>query len=379
MNGPLMTPNQDPNGFIMVDPLHSTNQPQVAGTSKKNKRNKKKNKNNTNTDVTANASSQPKIVTLRNPLFQAGNDPIASAAQPQMRNSMPLNMNQAASIIKNENGMFTIRNTALHQALSNGVGNNFRQYSGEMYAPTEPTQPQHHSQSQGPHQPPQSQPQGQDNFSYFSDGMSGHGSHGAHGGAHSAHGAQQQSSMPTQTAAPAQTCTMAIGSELKNAHMKGMPWNGTVISKQPSSNANGDIFNNMSHLNPQQSRSYSPFDAIPSYGFNSDFIGSSPTPHSQPSTSTYFNNGGGYPSGVGFNQPESSSLFSGNMSMAGGMQHGQHRCDDSSPLHDMSPYYNNGINQSYYKKYEDTPLMHNLQPGHRLNSEVIPNFIHSVL
>lgn len=358
LNGPTMiNPNQDPNGFIMVDPLHSTNQQQANPTSKKSKRNKKK-KNKNAEAVTVETENNPKMVTLRNPLFQTGHNPMhPNTTQPQARNTIPYNMNPAASIIKNENGMYTIRNTALHQALSNGVGSNFRQYSSDMYSQMDQPTTAHLNA-----QPPQQH--GPGSFSYFSDGMSGS-------------GAQLTNDLPPPMAKHSQQT--AIGSEIKNAQqMKSMPWNGAVISKpSPSSSssgavsANGDLFNKMSHLNPQQTRSYSPFDPMPSYGFNSDFIGSSPTPHSQPSTSGYYNsNGSGYTAAANYNHTDSNSLF---CSSSSSMHRGSsHRCDDSPPIHDMNQYYNNGMSQSYFNKYDD---IGNLQSGHRLNSEVT---IHNV-
>lgn len=359
----MMNPNQDPNGFIMVDPLQSINQSaplqqEPAATSKKSKRNKKKNKNKTgeaSAEVTAN---NPKIVTLRNPLFQPASDPMRSQAQQPPQNYMPPNIHQSASIIKNENGMFTIRNNALHQALSNGAGNNFRQYSGDIYPPTEPPPPQHTTHSHSAATAAPSRPNAAGGFSYFSDGMPNPGQH--------------KSAMDIPISPPIQPCTMAIGSELKNAQqMKSMPWNGTVLAKPSTTatttnNANGDIFNKMSHLHPQQTRSYSPFDSMPSYGFNSVFTGSSPTPHSQPSTNNYYNNGGGGYAASNYNHSDSNSLFS---SSGGGVHRGQHRCDDSPPLHDMNQYSNNGLNQSYYND------LSYLQPGRRLNSEVT---IHNV-
>lgn len=330
----------------MVDPLHSANSAETPalGTAKKSKRNKKKKNKSAETSVNE-TSNNPKIVTLRNPLFQSNsNDPMRNiTSQPQ---GVPININQSASIIKNENGMFTIRNTALHQALQNGVGHNFRQYGNEIYTAPEPT----HSQQMHGHSQPQ-QPHATDAFSYFSHGMSGD------------NGAHKKPNVGTIGQA-AQPCTMAIGSEIKNAQqMKNMPWSGTLISKATTASTNGDLFNKMSHLNPQPTRSYSPFDPMPNYGFNSDFIGSSPTPHAQPSTG-FYNNGGGYGGSNNYNHSDNSSLFCGTSS---GDSHRSHRCDDSPPLHDMNQYYN-GLNQSsYYDKYDN---ISNLQPGHRLNSEV---------
>lgn len=364
----MINPNQDPNGFIMVDPLQSMTgaQQEPPAPTKKSKRNKKK-KNKTSEATAEAAATNPKIVTLRNPLFQTGSDPMRSQAPQQSQNYMPHNINQSASIIKNENGMFTIRNNALHSALSNGAGNNFRQYSGDIYPPTEPQPPppphntaHSHSHSHSAAAAAPSRPNAAGSFSYFSDGMPNTGHH--------------KSSMDIPITPPSQPCTMAIGSEIKNAQqLKSMPWNGTVLSKSstttpPTNNANGDIFNKMSHLHPQQTRSYSPFDSMPSYGFNSVFTGSSPTPHSQSTSNNYYNNSNGGYTATNYNNSDSNSLFS---SSGGGVHRGQHRCDDSPPLHDMNQYSNNGLNQPYYNDISY------LQPGRRLNSEVnIPKNIH---
>ena len=217
-------------------------------------------------------TNSPKIVTLRNPLFQqASNDTQRQQQQQQqLRNQLPLDVNQPAAIIKNENGMFTIRNIALHQALTNGVGTNFRQYSSDIYGVAEPAAPV-------------------SNFSYFSDGLSGPSVQPPH--LHPQTQSQPQPQPPQlhsqsieiSTPISSAACT-AIVSEVKSAQQmkNNLTWNSS-LSSQPFTAANGDIFNNMSHLNPQQSRSYSPFD----YGFNSDFVGASPTPHSQP-TPNYF-------------------------------------------------------------------------------------------
>lgn len=352
----MRPPGQDPNGFIMVDPMQTMNQAAPAA-SKKSKRNKKK--KNKGAEGGVDTDPNPKIVTLRNPLFHAAsNAPMGNMAQPPPSH-LPLNINQAASIIKNENGMFTIRNTALHQALTNGVGPNFRQYSADIYGAGDPQK----SSSTYSHQHGPQQPQSSDSFSYFSDGMN--------------RNHQKSPIAPIGTGS-----TPAIGSEIKNAQqMKSMPWNGTVISKATTASTNGDLFNKMSHLHPQQTRSYSPFDSMPNYGFNRDFVGLSPTaPHTQtqqPSTSSYYSNGSGY-GNSGFNHVDSSSSLFGRTSAPKGDMHCGHRCDDSPPLlHDMNQYYK-GLNQpSYFDKLDD---LNHLQAGHRLNSEVCdhinPHLIH---
>jgi len=51
-----------------------------------------------------------------------------------------MSLDQPAAIIKNENGMFTIRNPALHQAVTNGLAmGGYRQFGGNVnyYTPQE--------------------------------------------------------------------------------------------------------------------------------------------------------------------------------------------------------------------------------------------------
>ncbi|XP_037911819.1 uncharacterized protein LOC119651981 isoform X2 [Hermetia illucens] len=87
-----------------------TNPPRSKRKQKKNKHPKSANAKNGN-------SNQSEIVTLRNPIFQqakGGEMPLNLAGNCMQIKSLP--MDQPAAIIKNENGMFTIRNPALHRA-----------------------------------------------------------------------------------------------------------------------------------------------------------------------------------------------------------------------------------------------------------------------
>lgn len=117
-----------------ADPKHEPS----AGSKKKNKNKKNKNRSKADDDM-ANGQNddQTKIVTLRNPLFQSNDTQGMPSTMPmQPHSQQPMNINQPASITKNDNGMFTIRNMALQQAMGNGMGQNYMQpYAGDMYQP----------------------------------------------------------------------------------------------------------------------------------------------------------------------------------------------------------------------------------------------------
>lgn len=93
-----------------------------------------------------NVNGQPKMITLRNPMFHGGAANAAATIlqqQPGLVTGRPLGglplatpipMDQPAAIIKNENGMFTIRNPALHQAVTNGLAmGGYRQFGNVSY------------------------------------------------------------------------------------------------------------------------------------------------------------------------------------------------------------------------------------------------------
>lgn len=330
---------QHSNGFIMVDPMqkqHSQTSSLNGDASKKSKAKKKKNKKTgdapLDTAAATTTSNQNKIVTLRNPLFQSvvpgahdargGAIPAHSAFH---RGQMPpMNVNQHASITKNDNGMFTIRNPALNPQLPT-VNTQYRPYVPELF----------------PHEVKN------DNFSYFSENT------GRHSSTQSVQSYAQPIPMPPSSGTVQQKSTQAIGSEIKSAHPnKNMPWNPQT-SKNPTQvppTQNGDIFSNMSQLTPQR---YSPFDASTNYGYSWP----SPTPtlrtasSSTPTTTTatsnqYYN--GAYNSYTA-NAVNSDSLFSSGV--------------------DASNCGSNG----FYRSNEDYSFLNSLHPGQRLNSEVCDN------
>lgn len=385
-------PSVDPNGFIMVDTL-SMNKPAAVSAAaaaansntKKSKKNRRKLKNKKDAEVagfnSATNGSHPKLVTLRNPLFQQQQqqaiDPrkqtsaAIAAAQPPITTArqLPLNIDQPAAIIKNENGMFTIRNPALHQALSqnpniagnNGLKPSFLQNFNQPPQQQHFAAPQMHQpmnnpvahQQQKSHygiqqsQPPashhhfQMQQQSPDNFSFFSDSAT--------------------------TLNPISKPTTAIGSEVKNAQQQRkqqMAWHQqqqqTASNSTSNGSLNGDIFNHLNNLNPQQSfAATSP--ALSAYSFNSDFIGASgistppPLQHPSPASSPFYSNNG-------YNSYTNGPLFPNGTSLT----------TESPPLSATNNYYDGVSGQQPFnsKNYDDMSFLHNLQPGQRLNSEV---------
>lgn len=379
------------NGLIMVDPMQNLmssnaatiaadNKQQMQPSNKKNRKNRKKNKNKTeeeNVNDQQLSSGQPKIVTLRNPLFQGANDASRGPqAMPlQQRNQVPLNINQPASIIKNDNGMFTIRNTALHQALSNGVAQNYRPYSSEMYQP-QPQQPQPQPQPQ-----PQSQPQPQhdmkvDNYSYFS-GVANQPppqpvaapivpSNGT--SASSSSSSSMASDVLRQTVSAPKPTRKAIGSERRGCSDRVS--NEHKQQQQLYSGMNGDMYNSM-HMDSKRS-SYSSFDGSANFtgGFNSDFIGAAQSNASIPTTmqNQYYHLNGGFSFNNQSQSDTTASLF-GNRTLSS--LNNSHCCDDSPPAHD--PYGAPKItteDNSFFKKFDDDSFLHGIHSGQRLNSEV---------
>lgn len=119
--------NADQNGIITVETSKINNQSKSnsnrtsqgnehTGAKPKTKKNKKKQKGDQNSNSHQNDPN--KMVTLKNPMFQPmggmmGTTPTPTPDIPNRRNPQDI----PAAIIKNDNGMFTIRNPALHHAL----------------------------------------------------------------------------------------------------------------------------------------------------------------------------------------------------------------------------------------------------------------------
>lgn len=369
------------NGLIMVDPMQNlmssaaatiaADNKQLQQSNKKNRKNRKKNKNKTEEENVSDqhASGQSTIVTLRNPLFQGASDANrAQQAMPlQQRNQVPLNINQPASIIKNDNGMFTIRNTAMHQALSNGVAQNYRPYSSEMYQPHDMKPVDNYSYFSGVPNPSPSQPQPPPPPAPVQAPIPSNGI--------SASSSSSSSSMASdvlrqqQTVIAPKPSRKAIGSERKGEQHKPAQ---QLFSNM---NMNGEMFNSM-HLEPK--RSYPSFDSSANFqgGFNSDFIGAAQNnAASIPTTmqNQYYHLNGGFSFNNQTQSDTAASLFG---SRTLNSLNNSHCCDDSSPAHD--PYgakVTTAEDNPFYKKFDGDSFLHGLHSGQRLNSEVT-NSVH---
>lgn len=139
----VITQSKDPNGVIMVESAPYANNPHL--NKNKNKKKKKANKaeaaaGESKQDQHQNQQQQQqqhqqqqqqrqqnsapgaeRMVTLRNPMFGQSGPEQQATMTPIMRNSQPtppftLPEPQTASIFKNENGMYTIRNPAFQNA-----------------------------------------------------------------------------------------------------------------------------------------------------------------------------------------------------------------------------------------------------------------------
>lgn len=360
------------NGLIMVDPMQNlvssaattiaADAKQAQQSNKKNRKNRKKNKNKTEEENVNDQhnSGQPKIVTLRNPLFQGASD--ANRAQQstmplQQRNQAPVNINQPASIIKNDNGMFTIRNTALHQAISNGVAQNYRPYSNEMYQPHDMKADNYSYFSGAANQPPQPPPPAPP-APIPSNGTS----------ASSSSSSSMASDVLRQTVSAPKPSRKAIGSERRGTI--GSERAGSEHKQQQLySSMNGEMYNSM-HMDSK--RSYPSFDGSANFkgGFNSDFIGAAQNNASIPTTiqNQYYHLNGGFPFNNQSQSDTTASLF-GNRTLSS--LNNSHCCDDSPPAHDPYGTKITTEDNSFFKKFDDDSFLHGIHSGQRLNSEVI--------
>jgi hypothetical protein len=131
MNEPMS--RADHNGIIMVEsnPHASKSQANVpaettAPNKKKNKKKKGKSENSENhLQNSGNAQHQDRIVTLKNPMFfNNPSEPMTSMMRnlqtPPFVSPMPPEP-QSASIVRNENGMYTIRNPSFQNAFGSNA------------------------------------------------------------------------------------------------------------------------------------------------------------------------------------------------------------------------------------------------------------------
>lgn len=237
---PEQMPGADPNGIIMVESNPHAYKSQASAHSEGSTVNKKKNKKKkAKTDGSDKSSQggthgQDKIVTLKNPMFF--NNP-GESMNSMMRNpqtppfSAPLPPEpQSASIVRNENGMYTIRNPSFQNA--------FGSTAPSTYAP----------------RPPQ-EPDASRNFP-----------------------STQYSSFDRQTPraippTPVQKCSSVIGSEMKNVLQR---------RKEQEFAANMDPYSKFSSMRPLQN--YTHFGANSGVHFNNNGIDCDDNFVSQPSS-----------------------------------------------------------------------------------------------
>uniref|UniRef100_A0A1B0C0V3 Uncharacterized protein n=1 Tax=Glossina palpalis gambiensis TaxID=67801 RepID=A0A1B0C0V3_9MUSC len=373
-------------GIIMVEAKSNPTcklqfkNPSCSAKQSKNKKRRNKSKPNKNgcdgsTQATADSTTgsnngQTKIITLRNPMFHGG--PVAAAAnilnQPgilpgrsaenyTLPNTLPLD--QPAAIIKNDNGMYTIRNPALHHAVTNGLAlGGYRQFGNvNYYTPQEAaaeaakaTQKQKRQQQSDIIQPASGSSTA---FSYFSNDSLQNNASGAHNNISisctsisesitSNSSGSRLSGDAAVIARPtsAQKCISAIGSEIKNAQQqkrksKEQTW--TLPSLLSNDNLNSNTSFTMGVGRKSVSQAAADLSLQEKY-----------------QQSKYYN---------GFD------VFA---SRSGGGTHMHHSCGDDSPppITGYTGSYLDGIPNTGVIRYDDASFLKNLIPGQNLNNEV---------
>lgn len=373
MTSHMAAPSQGPNGIIMVDTMKlqpsrlNTKVPAVDSAdptnntnSKKNRKNQRKNKAK---DIPT-AQAPPQLVTLRNPMFQPNGipSPNVTFTPTALPPNIPMHIDQPAAIIKNNNGMFTIRNPALHEAMIQHLPNNPSAATTPSAYPVFPKHlppPPILQPSVVPPPPTNTAPIGrhQDNYSFFSD--------------------HHQTDPLVQNKPP----TQAIGSEIKQ-RMQQTAWPQQQNSAQlPTSTIGGlsngggsstDLFNHLNNLNHQP-----PFARAPPspYSFNSDFVGNTTNGMSSTPSPSFYNNGSTGGGSLGGNNNIDGNYSSyGNGSMSGGLNNGANMMGMGSatppPVNNSYFYGNTAGAGTANKNFDDSSYLYNLQPGQRLNNEV---------
>ncbi|XP_055588217.1 uncharacterized protein LOC129740536 [Uranotaenia lowii] len=372
---------------IMVDTnkLQGSNEGDKKSGKKKNRKNKSKNKSDSSNkdgagipnhhqksgerNVKNQKSNGNKIVTLRNPMFQgAPSSRVPSNDPSNSGNSGPNNGfdPQQATIFKNDNGMYTIRNPALHQALSGAApasNSGFRPFNTN-YLLENGLLPPGGTATVTAVNYLQQQQQAKEYNALLNDGPS------------------SINSKPfSATVEPPRKCNSAIGSEMKKQKQQSHhnPWhqmNGGGTSGNGTSHAGNDPFNSLG----SSQRSYSPFESL-QYGLsgNQEYIGDQGSPAgyfpiNSPSTVSAIGSERSHARAqaaaalsVGSDANCRSRLFGTNgPSSLGGSSSGGHCCDDSPTSSYFDSLHGTGSNH----KYDDMSFLQNLQPGQRLNSEV---------
>ncbi|KRK03562.1 uncharacterized protein LOC6536896 isoform X1 [Drosophila yakuba] len=330
------------------------------------------------TAATIEANASGNIITLRNPMFHQGNGPAGGGGMmPPNPNPMPpvrnfaaglpaapaMAMDQPAAIIKNENGMFTIRNPALHQAVTNGLAmGGYRQFGSNVnyYTPQEAVAEAARATQQKQQQQQASAAtvghggSSTSNFSYFSSGSASGNSSGSSNGGNGTHnnisisctnvppssaesGANSPGRLVGEAAVIArpkqsQKCLSAIGSELKQK-AKDSKW--------------------------------------PGFGQQQDYSGTGGSGGGVPlqekyQQSSYYN---------GFEVFSAAAAAASQGSGSGGGSsdcHMHHSCGDDSPPPTITGFnsYLEGIPNTGVIRYDDAAFLKNLIPGQHLNNEV---------
>lgn len=292
---------------------------------KRRRRNRKRrNKNRGDQGETGVYHNAPQMVTLRNPLFNSM--PETTRKQPAVSRP-PMAYDQPAAIIKNENGMFTIRNPALHQALSQGQVNNLPHYNAYCNA-NSPL----NGVSAGLH------PQLYDPGEFYHPGS------------------------VDADCESGRKCASVIGSEIKTAHqIKQAQQKEQQHHQQQQHQMSWGLPYNGGSV-PNSHKCYSPFEPVMSTG--------------APVVGGYSQNAPGY-----FDTP--TNAFGGAGSNNGGTNNGLYTNgrENFSPQPTQSSLSQGSLNQNFYdnstgtangctSKYDDMSFLQSLQPGQRLNSEV---------
>ncbi|XP_023294195.2 uncharacterized protein LOC111677329 [Lucilia cuprina] len=350
-------------------------------------------------------SGQPKMITLRNPMFHGGptaaaaamiHPPVLLPGRPADGFPMPapLPVDQPAAIIKNENGMYTIRNPALHQAVTSGLAmGGYRQFGGNVnyYTPQEAAaeaaratrqqQQQHNENNNKSSTTSGNNPSSSSSFSYFSsDTVQTNTPHNnisisctSIGGAELNHARAGTSvsgligdAAVIQRPTPQQRPISAIGSEIKNAQQQKQK---TKVEQQWSNfgsdtlplNKNDNLGCNTSFLSN-----------VSEGGANTVVSGAAGSGVVAPVTdlslqekyqqSKYYN-GFDVFTGTG---------SGGSSSSAATCAHMHHSCGDDSPPPSITGYnsYLEGIPNTGVIRYDDASFLKNLIPGQNLNNEV---------
>lgn len=110
-------------GVIVVDTEKLIQQSaSIISNKKRKKKNKKENNQGQKENCNGTDKSGPSMITLKNPIFHTLQTTLANKVTEKLVPEVPvMSCNQQASIIKNDNGMVTIRSPRLQQSLANGT------------------------------------------------------------------------------------------------------------------------------------------------------------------------------------------------------------------------------------------------------------------